>query len=931
MRHRCEAAPTFVLAGLLLCPVQAYSQAAVGVPVPALPAAAASYLAPRWPPPVPSPAQVLGYELGERFTDHAGVVRYMEALAAASPRVSVRRYGETAEGRPLLQVVVAREDHLARLDELVARNRELTDPATTEARARAMAASAPGVVYFSYGVHGNESSSSEAALWTAWDLARGADEVAGVLDSLVVVLDPAVNPDGRDRYVHWYGQAKGAAPNANPESREHWEPWPGGRFNHYLFDLNRDWAWATQPETRARLATWEYWSAQVHVDFHEMSYTSSYFFFPATPPINPLYPDHILTWGRRFGEANATAFDRHGWAYYTGEGFDLFYPGYGDSWPSLVGAIGMTYEQAGHSRAGLAVKRPDGQVLTLRDRAEHHRTAGEATLRAAAARKTELLLDFARFHRGVDTGLPDILLVPGGDAARVEALVALLHDQGIRVERAGRAFRTGAQPHAGFAPRREFPAGTYHVPARQPRGRLAITLLQPETVLDATFSYDVSAWSLPYAYGVEAHQAERVPEAGWALAKPVAATVADPQRSPAEAAAGAAPRGADSQPEPSAAAPEPRTTAGGGGVAARQERTTAAAGGVVARQEPYGYLLPPGFASWPGVVRYLEAGGRAVVLDEGFALDGRRWPAGTIFLPRLGVQEFSQKVQASGLAERGQAVRSGLTAEGHDLGTEEAYALELPRVAVLTSRGVSPTSFGAHWFFLERTLGLEFDAVPSESLGGVRLKDYDVLVIPDLAGPAEEALPKARLDQLKQWVEAGGTLVALADAARAVAEPLAEMKLRREEEKKEEEKKEEEKEKDLRRALRGREARELERWEEQVPGTVLPVTLDPAHPLAFGAGADGSPDRLYVLHRGAMAFEPAEAFESVGYFGEKLERVSGVISKKNLERLSQASWLALKSVGRGRVILFADDPLFRHFWYSGFQPYTNALLVGPKL
>ncbi|MBI4409507.1 MAG: zinc carboxypeptidase, partial [Gemmatimonadetes bacterium] len=323
----------------------------------------------------PSPAQVLGYELGERFTDHAGIVRYLEALAAASPRVRVWNYGETVEGRPLMQVVVAREDYLARLDEILARNRELADPATPEARARAVAASTPAVVYFSYGVHGNESSSSEAALWTAWDLARGAPAVGGVLDSVVVILDPALNPDGRDRYVQWYRQALGRRANRNPQAWEHWEPWPGGRYNHYLFDLNRDWAWLTQRETRARHATWSRWTPQVHVDFHEMDYRSSYFFFPAAPPINPLYPDHILRWGQYFGQANAAAFDEEGWAYYTGEGFDLFYPGYGDTWPSLVGAIGMTYEQAGHARAGLAVERPDGLVLTLRDRAQHHRTS----------------------------------------------------------------------------------------------------------------------------------------------------------------------------------------------------------------------------------------------------------------------------------------------------------------------------------------------------------------------------------------------------------------------------------------------------------------------------------------------------------------------------------------------------------------------------
>ncbi|HEX7049770.1 MAG TPA: M14 family metallopeptidase [Longimicrobiales bacterium] len=825
---------------------------------------------------IPSPADVLGHDLGERFTDHAGVVRYMEALDAASPRVEVRHYGETVEGRPLLQVVIAREDNLARLDEILARNRELADPSTSQARAEAIAAQNPAIAYFSYGVHGNESSSSEAALWTAWDLARGAETTQGVLDSLIVVIDPAVNPDGRDRYVYWYRQARGREPNPHPESREHWEPWPGGRTNHYLFDLNRDWAWATQPETRARLATWSTWTPQVHVDFHEMDWTSSYFFFPATPPINPLYPEQTLEWARYFGQANAAAFDAEGWAYYSAEAFDLFYPGYGDSWPSLTGAIGMTYEQAGHSRAGLAVERPDGSVLTLRDRAEHHRTAGEATLRAAARRKSELLRDFASFHRTIGQGQPDILLVPGEQPGRAEALVALLRTEGIRVERATEPFRTEARPHKGYDQRESFPAGTYRVAARQPRGRLATTLLQSETVLKGTFSYDISAWSLPYAYGVAAYSADAVPDAGW---QPVG---------------------------------ELRTVASAGGSLFDKAR------------EPYGYLIAPSFAAWPGVVRFLDAGGRAVVLDEAFVLEGRRWPAGTIFLPRLRNDGLGERVAASGLAGLVTPVSTGFTPEGNDLGTEDAYALQLPRVAVLTGDGVSSASFGAHWFFLERTLGLPFDAVPADRLRTVRLSDYDVLVFPDMRGGA---LDDDAIAAIEEWVRRGGTVVAVDGAARLLADELADIAVRDDAAHQEGDTGAD----DTERALRGREARELERWEEQVPGTILRVHLDPAHPLAFGAGTDGDSTRLFVLHTGNLVFEPDPAFETVAYFGADLEKVSGVISQHNLEHLSRGAWLVTRRIGDGNVILFADDPLFRHFWYATFQPYANALLIGPAM
>lgn len=823
----------------------------------------------------PSPADVLGYEMGERFTDARDVVRYMNALGESAPgRVGIRPYGRTIEGRELIQVVIAREDHLRRLDRILELNRRLRDPDLGEDEARAIAAQNPAIVYLSYGVHGNESSSSEAALWTAWDLVRDAEPVAGVLDSVVVVIDPVVNPDGRDRYVNYYKQARGGTPNPDADAREHLEPWPGGRVNHYLFDLNRDWSWMTQPETRARLATWDTWSPQVHVDFHEMSWRSTYFFFPAAEPINPIYPAHILEWGRRFGAANARAFDRQGWPYYTAEGFDLFYPGYGDSWPALTGAIGMTYEQAGGGRAGLVVERPDGTTLSLAERTLHHRTTGQATLRTAAAGRSRLLEDFARFHRTVDEGLPDFLLVPGREGGAAADLVALLQDQGIAVERVASAFHADARPHPGFDARREFPAGTYLVRARQPRGRLAATLLQPETVLDATFSYDVSAWSLPYAYGVEAHAARAVPDAGWSPAPWLPRLFQEARDAPV-AEGGAAGRGGSA---------------------------------------PYGYLLPPGPRSWKGVVRFLAAGGRALVMDEPFTMDGRDWPAGTLFLPRYGNEALTRAVTEAGLG-RAVPVWTGKADAGNDLGTGESYALESRRVALLAGDGISPTSHGAHWFFLERTLGLSFDILPVDAVEPEVIEPYDVMVVPDAT-----RLPEVLADRLRSWVESGGTLIAVAGAARALAEPVAGIEPR-------EAAVDDSVAVDVERALRGREERELERWEEQVPGAILPVTLDPAHPLAFGAGTGGG-DRLHVLHRGGLAFEPAEGFESVGHFPPGMRATSGVISQENLDRLARGSWLGTRRLGRGRVVLFADDPVFRHFWYATYQPYINALMVG---
>ncbi|HEX8695999.1 MAG TPA: M14 metallopeptidase family protein [Longimicrobium sp.] len=807
----------------------------------------------------PSPAQVLGYELGERFTPYAGVQQYAKALDAASDRVEYRPYGETYEGRELFQLVVATPGNLRRLDQILAANAELARGAGPE-RARQIAAANPAVVYFSYGVHGNESSSSEAALWTAWDLARDAPEVRGALDSLVVIIDPVTNPDGRDRYVNWYRSVRGAVPDPDPQSREHREPWPGGRFNHYLFDLNRDWSWATQEETRARLATWWRWNPQVHVDFHEMFFNSSYFFFPATAPINPIYPEHILEWGKRFGQANARAFDQHGWAYYTAEAFDLFYPGYGDSWPSLTGAVGMTYEQAGHGAAGQAVAREDGDTLTLHDRAEHHRTSGQATLRTAAEGKTRLLLDYAEAARTAGDGEQDFLLVPGEDPSRVEALVAHLRRQGVEVERAQSGFTARATAYAGFPARGQFPAGTYRVRARQPLGRLAITLLQQETQLKADYSYDVSAWSLPYAYGVAAYRVAPGTGSGWTSV--------------------AAPNGPAERPAPAPG---------------------------------YGYLVAPGEGASAAVLRFMEAGGRARVLVKPSTFGGRRFPAGTWFIPARGNDSLQARATRAGLGPFAAVAATGLSENGIDLGSENVLPVKAPRVALVSGDGVSATSFGSMWFYLERELGLRLDVVQGSDLASVDLSEYDVIVLPDASPRALRGADEA----LKGWIQKGGRLVAVGGGAAAVA-ALAEVKTR-----------ESPRDSSRDRFLAGREEREKQEWRQEVPGTIVPVTLDPAHPLAFGAGLDAAPERTFVLHQGNRIFEPAEGVESVAYFPRDLSRISGVISPENLRNLGQGAWLVTKRMGQGSVVLFADDPLFRLFWRSTQPLLVNAILLGP--
>lgn len=819
---------------------------------------------------IPSPEAFLGHEIGDRFVTTDRVYAYFERLAELHPAVSVDSYGTTMQGREIQQVLIASPEHRARMDEILAANRELMDPSTSEGRARELAAQVPAILYYTSAAHGNEASASEAAMWTVHDLLTGADGLDGVLDSLVVIFDPVANPDGRERYIHFFVSNTQVRDNPSPRIRERREPWPGSRFNHYLFDLNRDWAWLSQQETRDRLVRFHRYNPHVHVDVHEMGYRSSYFFFPAAEPINDIFPDHILEWGERFGEGNAQAFDRERLLYYTAQNFDLFYPGYGDSWPSLVGAVGMTYEQGGSGFAGLLVERPDGTLLSLHDRATGHRVAQNATLRTAAAGRTELVEGFARFHRQIDEGLDDTYLIPGDDPTRAEALVGLLRMHEIEVERLESEVSLSTEPHPGFEARATLPAGTYRVRARQTRGRLAGALLRPDNLLEGTSSYDITAWALPFAYGVEAHGSRATTGGNWI---------------PVEAV----------------------------------ERRT---GDALPAGGSFGYLLAPSFHHARELVSFLEHEGRVFVQTEAFTLEGRDWPRGTLFFPQGRNDDLDGLLRRSGLASAVTPVRTGRATTGPDLGTNDQAPLRLPRIALLGGPGTSSTGFGGHWFFLEQILDAPFDIVNVSDVSGTDLTHYDVIVIPP--GSPSGTLGNGGTTALDNWVRAGGVLIAAGSSAQQLAGPMAdiERRIRLDED-------EDDRDARLERALMSREERQMESWQERVPGTILKAHLDPAHPLTFGAGIDIAEDRLFVLSTGSV-FEPDTGFESVAFFPEGVDRISGVISERNLDRLDRSTWLAERRRGSGRVILFADDPLFRMFWYSGWQLYTNALLMAPS-
>ena len=316
---------------------------------------------------IKSPEEFLGYEIGSRFTRHHKIIDYFKYVSNTLSNVSLEKYGETNEHRPLYVTYISSEENMNNLDNI--RKANLSQAGIFAEKSNNKKA----IVWLSYNVHGNEASSSEASMLTLYELVT---TKKAWLQNTVVIIDPCLNPDGRDRYVNWYNQVKSTPYDVLQDAKEHNEPWPGGRPNHYLFDLNRDWAWATQVESQQRIKIYNKWMPHIHVDFHEQGINSPYYFAPAAEPFHEVITDWQRDFQTQIGKNHAKYFDKEGWLYFTKESFDLLYPSYGDTYPTFMGAIGMTYEQAGHGRAGLAINTDEGEVLTLKARATHHNTTG---------------------------------------------------------------------------------------------------------------------------------------------------------------------------------------------------------------------------------------------------------------------------------------------------------------------------------------------------------------------------------------------------------------------------------------------------------------------------------------------------------------------------------------------------------------------------
>ncbi len=874
-------------------------------------------------PGVPTEKQVLGRDPGQRISTPEEIVRYMEALAAARPRqMRVFDYGKTWEGRRLIYCVVASEANLRRLDEIRTGMQRLADPRKTpDAEAKRIMSNMPAVLWLAYGVHGNEISSNDAAMLTAYHLLASRNDklVDEILANVVLILDPAQNPDGRARFVHNFEIAEGLKPDPSQLAAEHNEPWPGGRSNHYYFDMNRDWFAMTQPETQARIKAYQQWFPLAFADLHEMGSDSTYYFAPEANPYNPYITRTQRDSLELFGRNNAKWFDHYGFSYFTREGYDEFYPGYGASWPLFQGSIGMTYEQA--STRGLIVRKNDGTIVQYRDTVRDHFVASISSCETALRNREKLLENFYDYRKsaialGTTGSVREYILPRDGNVSNVDKLASNLAFQGVEVKRATAAFQNAGK---------QYPVGSYVVSLAQPAGRLARTLLDQQVSMEQEFlkaeerrrqnkqpseMYDVTAWSLPMQYGIAAVSTAEVSNGTFEPVK-----------------AGELPPGKVIGPKPDVA-----------------------------------YLVPWGFSSAARfLASALQQDLKIETTDKEFKLAGRSFVPGTLIVkvkenaPDLAVK-IDQLAKSSGAEIV--ATNTGWVDEGANFGSNRVFSMPKPTIALAWDRPTSSAAAGATRFVLEREYGYPVTVVRTDQLARGDLDQFQVIILPETAGPEGYAavLGANGVRRLTDWVQSGGTLIGLGGGAVSwladsrtgllaisqedVARPA---------------------DKDVKPSAPAAQppaqpsapgAAPAPQLPQRVPGKLIATPdefqkaieaatelPDPLHGVLIRAKVDpeqwvsaGVPETVYVLASGRAIFTPIKldkGFNAAYFEGPDQLLASGYMWDQNRKQLAFKPFVVVEKNGRGSVIGFTEDPNFRGYMDGLNLLFLNAVFRGP--
>lgn len=807
---------------------------------------------------IPKPEDVLGHRIGSQHTVPSQVVDYFETVAALSDRVTLRSHGRTHEGRKLIHAIITSPENQTNLEDIRTANLQLSDlPREVDDE---YYANGKLIVYLGYSVHGNEASGTEAAILTLYHLAAGqAAHIDSLLDQMVIIVDPMLNPDGRDRFTDWVNRNRGAKHTTDGQDREHNEPWPGGRTNHYWFDLNRDWLPAVHPASIGRLEVFHSWRPQVHTDVHEMGGNSTYFFQPGIPerthhltvPENQTLTAEIATY-------HARALESIGALYFSEESYDDFYYGKASAYPDANGAIGILFEQA--SSRALESETDRGNLhysFTVRNQF----LTSLSTLDASLQMKPRLLRFHNEFYRSSSDfassiGIHSYVVDVTNARSRGKHFVELLNKHRIYANELVNDVDIGGHRFTSN--------NAFVVPAAQPQARFLRSLMESPTSFTDSIFYDVSTWNLPMAFNLDFAESVRSLESS----------------------------------------------------TGRKLDPSWFNTGAVIGSSSYAYVMPwSGYYAGRAAHQLVEAGFDVRIITEPISLkvgaEDIRLDRGSVLIPlgnaSVEPDEVNQIIQQVAVDNDViiYGASSGLTSLGPDLGTGSSNRIPEISVGLITGSGTSAYNAGEAWHLLSERFGIPVSLLDSDDLSEMDLDRYNVLVY--AGGSTGSSVDAAAI---KPWITSGGTLITLESGTDwAVQQELVSL---------------EEIPFDVDSLVADYSFADLgtARGAKRLAGAVLNTDVDTTHPIAYGLD-----ENVPVFRTRTSLFNvPDTPGATVArYSAEPV--LSGYVPKDIQPQLSGKLAIATSRMGRGKIVMFADNPNFRGYWLGTNMAFINAIML----
>ncbi len=813
---------------------------------------------------IPTPEEVIGMTPGEWHVRHDQLLRYMRVLAKASDRIAIHKYGETYEGRDLIYLTVTSPSNLGNIDQIRKQHLKLTNAQVSD---ELDVEEMPVVLYLGYSIHGDEPSGSNASMLVAYHLAAAqGPEIEQTLQNSVILLDPSYNPDGLSRFAQWVNSHKSLKGlNADPNAMEHNQRWPSGRTNHYYFDLNRDWMPVQHPASQGRIAVFHKWKPNVLTDHHEMGKNSTFFFQPGIPSrTHPLTPERNQELTQAIAQYHAEFLDRQDRLYYSKESYDDFYYGKGSTYPDINGAIGILFEQAGSG--GHAQETVHG-VLKFPFTIKNHFTASLSTIEAAQNLRTEILNYQRNFFQkaakeAAESETRAYVYGIKADEGRTYHLTEMLRRQDIKVYHLAEKVKANGYTF--------LPEGSFIIPVEQQQYRFLKAHFERRTEFPDSLFYDVSAWTMQYAFNMPFAELEEFDED--LLGKRV--------------------KGLPEFPE----------------------------GEIIGGKAEYAYLFAWDEYYAPRAVnRLLKNDVLVKVAEKPFtaktAKGMKQFDYGSILVP-LAYQTVDEnkiytlmKKAAENDALTIYAVDTGLTPRGIDLGSPSFEVLKKPEVAVIAGEGTSAYEVGQVWHLLDWRYSMTPTLLTKERLEWADINRYNVMV---MVNGSYENLDEETVEKIKDWVSEGGTLIATKHAIEWAEEAgLADIEFVSEE-------------KDSTVTPKPYAQMSRDRGAQYIGGAIFHTKLDLTHPLGYGYNNENVP----VFRNSTIFMQMPDRLYSTPLYYTDEPLASGYISEENLADLKGTAAIVVSDYGSGTVITMTDNPNFRAFWFGTNKLFTNGIFFG---